>query len=198
MSPSRRRAIGAVRGLASRTFAVPPRHRGARLGIVCVVVRHGGAPRSEALRVPRRRALRGYRGAHGDAPGKTLNVCYLPFPTRITRAARWGHRALPPLHPRGVRRHYPRALRRLCAPWSCPVVRSRCGRARCPHRAAAPWRGARLGLPLPYPAPTSVPHSCPAKFARALPDTARCLAAGPPGSRPTAITHRKIRTRWLT
>ena len=32
-----------------------------------------------------------------------------------------------------------------CAPRLCPVVRSRCGRARCPHRAAAPTRGARLG-----------------------------------------------------
>ena len=118
MSPSRRRAIGAVRGLAS-----------------C-------APLCAGL--TGRRALRGYRGAHGDAPGKTLNVCYLPFstritraarclaagppgscptaitpawgapqlPERITRAARWGHRALPPLHPRGV---HP-TPKNLCAP----------------------------------------------------------------------------------
>ena len=63
-----------------------------------------------------------------------------------------------------------------------------------PRLGAVRGLASRSRTPLPLPSH----NSCPAKFARALPDAARCLAAGPPGSRPTAITHRKIRTRWLT
>ena len=86
MSPSRRRAIGAVRGFASR---------------------------------PRRRAP--------------------------SRAPWYG--------PVAVGRDVPIAPPRLVAvpPRPCPVVRSRRGRARCPHRAAAPRRGARLSIPSPPP-----------------------------------------------
>ena len=55
--------------------------------------------------------------------------------------------------------HRPASSPRRIAPWSvhiapCPVVRSRCGRARCPHRAANP-RTART--PWSYPSP--VPHA---------------------------------------
>ena len=119
---------GAMLGRRASRLAPPPvaaRHRGAWLGIV------------HTLRVLHAAALSAARCAAEPRTRRDVMIAP-PFRPRITRAARWGHRALPPLHPRGVRRHYPRALHRLCAPWSCPVVRSRCGRARCPHRAAAP------------------------------------------------------------
>ena len=64
MSPSRRRAIGAVRGFASRSFWCNP---------------------------------------------------------LITRAARWGHRALPPLHPRNSPA-LPLAAPRGAVPWCGPVA----------------------------------------------------------------------------
>ena len=109
----------------------------------------------------------------------------------------------------GIPRHRPRpvAVSRGHAPscgLPCPVVRSRCGRARCPHRAAAPWRGARLGIPRTL----RVLHA--AACQRGLPargtvhgraaHPVRCLAAGFPGSRrhysralPTRITRA---ARW--
>ena len=70
-----------------------------------------GAAALLRVRVTGRRALRGPGapagdGAHGDAPGKTLSVCYRHY-TRVVRtrnspvAAR--HRALPPLRSREVR-----------------------------------------------------------------------------------------------
>ena len=70
------------------------------------------------------------------------------------------------------------ARSRFRVPWSAPVVRSRCGRARCPHRAAAPRRGARLGIPHPLPAPP------PAPFVRSRCGRARCphRAAAPHGA----------------
>ena len=66
-------------------------------------------------------------------------------------------------------RYFPRprsmAAPRCRAPWSCPVVRSRCGRARCPHRAAAPRRGARLCIPrysrAPWCGPVAVGRDVP-------------------------------------
>ncbi len=65
----------------------------------------------------------------------------------------------PPRHG-AVRGFAPRAPRR--AHRSCPAPVPRCGRARCPHRAAAPRRGAQLGkehtlrvLPGRLRAPTS-------------------------------------------
>ena len=151
-----------------------------------------------------------------------------PRPTAITHA--WGARHYAAIFARGLR--------------TCPVVRSRCGRARCPHRAAAPsarcaaWRavvsgalgatrrralrgpGAQAGgrgrtetppaklstcatchahgtLPtrgahggaMGTSRPTAITHAI---FARELSGhitrAARWSAAGPPGSRPTAIT----------
>ena len=81
------------------------------------------------------------------------------------------------------------------APW---CVRSRCGRARCPHHAAAPWRGARLGNPLTLCAPLPVPpRRAPwcglvavgrnVLIAPPRPSAVRGLAAGPPGSRPLVV-----------
>ena len=58
-----------------------------------------------------------------------------PRPTAITHA--WGARHYAAIFARGLR--------------TCPLVRSRCGRARCPHRAAAPsarcaaWRAVVSG-----------------------------------------------------
>ena len=104
MSPSRRRAIGAVRCLASR------------------------APRP-------------------------CPVTDSPLHTRITRAARWGHRALPPLHPRQSHA------------MPAPRAATRCAILHYTREIPAlhcPW-----GLPTPGGAMS---------------------AAGPPGSRPTAIT----------
>ena len=82
-----------------------------------------GAAALPQVRVTGRRALRGPGapagdGAHGDAPGKTLSVCYRHY-TRVVRtrnspahypAARWGHRALPPLRTHGAHAHYPGTL----------------------------------------------------------------------------------------
>ena len=144
--------------------------------------------------------------------------------------------------------HYTRHLRRR-APWCAPVARSRCGRARCPHRAAAPLpavahrRGARLGIvhtlrvlhavacQRGLPARGTVrgrPRTrrdviiappLPTQYSRAdyarprgtrITLAARWSAAGPPGSRPTAITPHGVRRnypntlptahhpRWLT
>ena len=74
----------------------------------------------------------------------------------------------------------------------CPVVRSRCGRARCPHRAAAPRRDARLGHPAIFACPVVVrtrcaPLPCAPLVRRG--DRARWSAAGPPGSRRRAASH---------
>ena len=62
-----------------------------------------------------------------------------------------------------------------CAPLPCaPLVRLG-GRARCPHRAAAPRRGARLGIsPSPWCAPPRAPprrahHACPVAVGRDVP-----------------------------
>ena len=68
----------AVRGLASRApllraLARAPWHGAAAL------------PR---VGMTKRRALRGYKGAHGDAPGKTLSVCYLHYARALGDAAR--------------------------------------------------------------------------------------------------------------
>ena len=93
MSPSRRRAIGAVRGLASRAILLSAPWYGAE-----------ALPR---MGMTKRRALRGYKGAHGDAPGKTLSVCYLPLRTRITH----GHGAMRRDGDIAPYRHYTRALR---------------------------------------------------------------------------------------
>ena len=78
------------------------------------------------------------------------------------------------------------------APSPCaPLVRFG-GRARCPHRAAVPQRGARLCIPHFSPAhyPRRItPSLCtrPRPVVRSCCGTARCLAAGPPGSHRPAI-----------
>ena len=117
MSPSRRRAIGAGRGLASRDI--------------------------------RTRITRAARWSAAGPPASR--------PTAITPAKI--ARALPTLNPaRAI------AVRR-CIPRHRPPRLG--GRARCPHRAAAPWRGARLGIM----------RNSHAKFAHALPTaTGRCGA----------------------
>ncbi len=157
MSPSRRRAArrGAWLGI------VPPRR---------VPLRYGAAalPR---VRVNGRRALRGYGGAHRDAPRKTLSVCYSPC-----------SRALPGRRDRDIApyRHYTRRISHAHyrtatghalalhhrARRSCPVARSR-GRAhrscpvavgrdvpiappRRPARCVA-WHPVRRRVPLPGP-----------------------------------------------
>ena len=71
----------------------PPRHRrGARLGI----------PRT--LRVLHASALSAARCAAGPRTRRDVIIAppftHAHYPWRITRAARWGHRALPPLHSR--------------------------------------------------------------------------------------------------
>ena len=86
---------------AAAPTPVAARHRGAQLGIVRPVGALGGTGR---------RALRGYRGAHGDAPGKTLSVCYLPLHTQNSHAhCPWllatavrGMASCAPLVPRGA------------------------------------------------------------------------------------------------
>ena len=183
IAPSR---LGAVRGLASRALAVrtarvppppapvavcppscgmavgrdvpiaPPRHRrGARLGIP----HFSHAHYSRALCTATGRC-----GAMGTSRPTAITPAWgaPPLPTRIT----------PPVRPART-------------PWSCAVVRSRCGTARClaanarggfptlPARAAAllpvaaRHRGARLGIP----------HTLRVLHAAAL-SAARC-AAGP-------------------
>ena len=121
---------------------------------------------------------------------KRIRFCHKPIPNSshfLDTATR--QRKTPPF-PR------PLALPRP-APRSCPrapLVRHG-GRARCPHRAAAPRRGARLGILAPSPrairrscglfpwsSPVARPR-CPAPVARSRRGRARCLAAGPPGSR---------------
>ncbi len=80
MSPSRRRAIGAVRGFASRA--------------------RSPTPRALAVRPHRRTAspvAARHRGAWICPPPRPLTCPVVR--TLITRAARWGHRALPPLLP---------------------------------------------------------------------------------------------------
>ena len=162
MSPSRRRAIGAVRALARAPLLrapLPP--RALPLGAV--------RPVFGALGVTRRRALRGYRGAHGDAPGKTLSVCYLQCQRHITHDH--GARALPcgamgtsrptAITPakfaRALRPPFTTPVHTARAPWCGPVAVGRDGRPprpwglpTLPARAAAPLsvaarhRGARL------------------------------------------------------
>ena len=110
----------------------------------------------------------------------------------------------PPLRTHNSHAHYPGGAVR-----PCPVVRSRCGRARCPHRAAAPsarcaaWhrahaesfacRGSVRGTVRGRAAHPARCHDRAAIYPRALPGGAMRT------SRPTAITHarsaRKIRTR---
>ena len=118
----------------------------------------------------RTRITRAARWSAAGPPGSrptAITHCHYTreIRTRITHAhcsaARWGHRALPPLHPQYPHAHYPRTLH---------------GRR----------DGRPPGLParaLP-PLPTAV---TPAKFARALPThitrAARWSAAGAPGPR---------------
>ena len=52
----------------------------------------------------------------------------------------------------------PIAVRTARVPSPCASPVPRCGRARCPHRAAAPRRGARLGIPRPLFAPPVRPR----------------------------------------
>ena len=120
----------------------------------------------------------------GSPPSRLAPRCAAWHPAAWHRAPRWGggvtgRRAL-----RGYRgrTETPPAILSACAtchaPWACappvprcpvplrvPVVRSRCGRARCPHRAAAPsarcaaWHPAHAesfacrGLPAGAPRP---------------------------------------------
>ena len=112
MSPSRRRAIGAVRGLASRAP-----HSGLLARTLAPSPRSMPAPRpcshpSRAL-APR-------------APS--------PCPVAVGRDVP----IAPPRHRRGARLGIPP-----------PSRGSRCGRARCPHRAAAPSARCVAWLPAP-------------------------------------------------
>ncbi len=86
-------------------------------------------------------------------PISTSNVKF-PRP----RPIRWSRSRTPFPPPAPSARFHPRP---------CPIAVPRCGRARCPHRAAAPWRGARLGIE----------HTLRVLHAAAL-SAARC-AAGP-------------------
>ena len=128
MSPSRRRAIGAVRGLAVR-------------------------PVSGALGVTGRRALRGYRGgAHGDAPSKTLSVCYRHYARGVPDAITHAHR------PRRITpAYYPRALPCGAMGTSRPtaITPAWCARAlpTAIPTAITPAKFARGGSPLSRPAP---------------------------------------------
>ena len=157
MSPSRRRAIGAVRGLASRALWY-------------------GAAALPRMGVTGRRALRGPgapaggRGRTETPPSKTLSVCYrhyahaLPgprgtrinhaifaraLPGRITRAARWGHRALPPLHPWGAPPLRTRKIRTRItrAHYARPRV-TRTARGGSPPSRLAPYRHAARVVPV--------------------------------------------------
>ena len=71
--------------------------------------------------------------------------------TRITRAARWGHRALPPLHPRNSHAHYTRALRTCCSHAHGPggaMVGRRDSRLAPRRTRAAEARETKVGRPL--------------------------------------------------
>ena len=127
---------GAVRGLASRAHSSPVAYAPlVRLGIPHPFV----FPR----RRPSSRITRAARCSAAGPPGSRRHL-----PTRITRAARWGHRALPPLRPISPPTSLP--------PIACSTLVSRCGRTRC---LAATARG---GSPPP-----------PARASRLLPVAAR-------------------------
>ena len=93
----------------------------------------------------------------GRAPGAT-SLSHAITPTKFARprddAARWGHRALPPLHTRNSHTIYTA----LGAHRPCPVARSRCGRARCHNRAAITHAIFARGVP---------PRHCPWRLATA-------------------------------
>ena len=99
-----------------------------------------------------------------------------PLPPRITeRCDAWppglSARALPPLPTRNAHRHF-RPLPHRPRPVPSPgpfAIRSRCGRARCPHRAAAPHGAVRgFGSSPPHRAiartPLCAPHITPAHY----------------------------------
>ena len=160
-------------------------------------------PVSGALGVSRRHALRGYRGRTETPQQNSQRVLLAIFHAHYPGGAMFGRRAsrlVPYRHyTRAVcaaitHAHYTACAPRGRAPWCGPVAVGRDVPIAPPRLGAVRGLASRSRTPLPLPSH----NSCPAKFARALPDAARCLAAGPPGSRPTAITHRKIRTRWLT
>ena len=189
MSPSRRRAPGAVRGLASRAphrapsphsheraplpcgpvavgrdvLIAPPRHRrGARLGIPNS--RRGWA-RWSAAGAPDSRPTASTPAKIAPMPNtphhRRASRLAPPLPTRITRGA------LPGRRDRDIApyRHYTRVVRTACVPSPRPI-RSRC----C--------------IPLaPSPCPVAVP------IAVSPCGRARWSAAAPPGSR------RHLRTR---
>ena len=78
------------------------------------------------------------------------------------------------------------------APLPCAPPVSRCGRARCPHRAAAPRRGARL-CPLapharaPSPSPLAAPCCAILHYTRAF-TALHCLWGSPPRRRAPSRT----------
>ena len=176
----------AVRGMASR------------VAVWCCGMPRVGRPDAApcAGREPRQAV-----GAHGDAPRKTLSVCYLPLRPRISRAhypaARWGHRALPPLRdmavtPAHYARHAARVLpcgamgtsrptaithadyARPCSPRITRSARHPCG-AMVGRRASrlASYRDCTRTLPAVCRGadPFAVAHG---KIARALPAVSRC------------------------
>ena len=111
--------------------------------------RHG-AVRRLASRAPRHAPLATPPSPH--SPRRTSRHARVPLRTRITRAARRGHRALPPLHPTIMRRYFaPTSMHHAARPvvpravaWSGPVAVGRDARPPgLPARAAAPHGAVR-------------------------------------------------------
>ena len=122
----------------------------------------------------------------GRAPGAILGH-------RASRLAPYRHytrefrmRIIRTMRPRAPR-SCPAAVPHTRVPLPCSTRVSRCGRARCPHRAAAPSARCAAGQVAhvkSFACRGSVRSTVRGRAAH----PARWSAAGPPGSRPTAIT----------
>ena len=109
-----------------------------------------------------------------------------PFRTRITRAARWGHRALPSLHPRNSRAALPVGAPHPVLRRRTPVALRAVPRCAILHYTRA-LPGRRDGDIAPYRHYTRAIPTLHCPWGLPTPGGAMS-AAGPPGSRPTAIT----------
>ena len=133
--------------------------------------------------------------APGATVGRRLSRLAPPLPTRITRAARWGHRALPPLHPRNspARALSPRPSRAPPAPLPRPsrAPPRRIARGGSPPRGAA-WQVAHAESFAGRGSVRGMVRDRVARPARYHDRTALSHAHYPGGamgtSRPTAIT----------